>query len=355
MGSKRKRSAKEGAAFAEFKQKRPRPTEDAQTSAKELLKEKLPFPLNPTNDDRKREARLYDILGSEDSEERLAAADAIVFGLLHDGGVPQTDLYRHLDRRLFRGLASGRKGSRLGFSLVLTELLSQLYGSSKLAETKYPDLPFEKVFNQLLENTRPRGNIPGQEEKDHYLGQLFGIQSFVRAGVCVSSELRWPMVLDVILKLAQLKPWIRSQCGWLVLEAVPQMTQETAEITLQSLSEQKLVKTSDGVGIWMSVIKRFPGLRLPAKTWQDPLATKNLSDLALAIRDSGRESDPEAAAGSLRTKQANWTAQLHFIWDLISQHYQALARSDDKEASEQFKLFWNRVVDGELIHSVFGA
>jgi DNA polymerase phi len=348
MGSKRKRGSKEAGSMSQPLAKRPRQTEKAGQPSAEVLQEKIPFPLDPTNEDRKREATLYEFLGSEDPEERLAAAGVIIFGLLDGEGVPQTDLWRHIDRRLFRGLASGRKGSRIGFSLVLTELLSQLYGAKGLARIKYPDLSFEKLFKQLLENTTPKGNIPGQQEKDHYLGQLFGIESFISSGICASDNTKWQTILDVVFKLAQTKTWIRPHCGWLIVQSVPRMTKATAELTLQKLAEEKLVKTSEGIGILLAVTKRFPNVDLPPKTWRDPLATKNLGDLAFVVKESGRQSDDEAVSEPLKPRQANWTAQLHFIWDMFLQHFQAIAETDEKSAAEQLRVFWNRVVDGEI-------
>ena len=80
---------------------------------------------------------------------------------------------RHLEKRLFRGLASGRNASRLGFSLVLTEIMSQLFGEKDLANSKYTGLPFDRVLGILLEKTQSVGSVPGQEERDHFFGQLF--------------------------------------------------------------------------------------------------------------------------------------------------------------------------------------
>lgn len=225
MGSKRKRVAKEGANSLQNPQKRTKNETDPSTngaSKKTKTKTKTKtesstktkptlvkalFVESPIGEDRKREAELYELLGSEDPDDRIEAADCIVASLFGtDGeGVSSAILRRHLDRRLFRGLASGRNASRLGFSLVLTEILGQLYGEKALAESKYEDLDFDTVLEILNEKISVIGNIPGQEERDHFFGQVFGLMAFAQAGILFRDISRWNTVLDLLLKLAAKK------------------------------------------------------------------------------------------------------------------------------------------------------
>ena len=60
----------------------------------------------------------FEDLASDDSDARLAASRAILSGL---EAAPSPDIEKALER-LLKGLASGRKSARLGFSITLTEV-----------------------------------------------------------------------------------------------------------------------------------------------------------------------------------------------------------------------------------------
>jgi DNA polymerase phi len=68
---------------------------------------------------------IYDDLANEDEEIRLKAAHA----LLSQFSYKDTPIEQHktILKRLFRGLCSGRKAARLGFSVALTEFLSEVF------------------------------------------------------------------------------------------------------------------------------------------------------------------------------------------------------------------------------------
>src|SRR3569833_805446 len=93
-----------------------------------LFLDKSLFARELTREDHERERLLYKLLGSEDVDDRLAAADVIISALFGGHGVPDGVLRRHLERRLFRGLTSGSNAARVGFSYVLAEILGQLFG-----------------------------------------------------------------------------------------------------------------------------------------------------------------------------------------------------------------------------------
>lgn len=314
-------------------------------SKKQLLSDKSLF---PEQQDRNIEAPLYELLGSEDPNKRLQAADVIISKLLDNDGVSESTLDRHLEKRLFRGLASSRKASRLGFSVVLTEILQQLWGEKDLCGEKYRGLTFDFVLNTLTEKTKPVGNIAGQEEKDHYFGQLFGIECFVRAKILFDDVTRWNTILALLIKLAKKKVWLKPQCAWIILQTVPQMDQQIAEETLRKLDEASWAKTPDAVAITVVFTEKFPKTKLPSKSWRDFLSSKYLGELPAVLKDSGKQESKQETNGdepAQKQKQASWTAQLHFVWDIIIAHYVKLASADPKSASDQFKQFWSRVVD----------
>ncbi|KAF4987295.1 hypothetical protein FDECE_15481 [Fusarium decemcellulare] len=345
QGGKRKRAAKDGSNSASKPQKRNKNDSNSPANGVAPQKpslEKSPFVESPLGDERKREAGLYELLGSEDANERIEAADCIVSSLLDGEGVSEAVLQRHLDRRLFRGLASGRNASRLGFSLVLTELLGQLFGEKALAESKYEGLTFDKVLQILTEKTQAVGNIPGQEERDHFFGQLFGIESFVRAGILFRDISRWNTVLDLLLKLANKKVWLRSQCGWVIVQSIEQMKQKEAEATLEKVASASLAKTPEGVAIWIVALSRFPDLKV--KPWRNPLSKKSYGDLAAVLRESFQDFSKDPNERGQKNKQASWSAQLHFVWDVLLAHYV----KEGEDGAEDFEQFWSRVVDDSL-------
>ncbi|KAH8676532.1 DNA polymerase phi-domain-containing protein [Tricladium varicosporioides] len=350
MGSKRKRKTQEvtDAAPAPKRQHKTKDRESKPTAPPAAPINTSPFVDNPKGDDLKREVRLYEQLGSEDASERLSAASAIIPGLLGNNGVEESTLQRHLERRLFRGLASGRKGARLGISVVLTEILGQIYGSKGLSAEKYTTLTFEKVLDFLVVKTKPDGDLSGQEEKDHALGLLFGLQSFVRAKILFGAEnKRWDAILDKLFYLAEKKPWMREECGWVIVEALAQMSQFAAEHTLERLHDAGLALSPEGVGIWLTARKRFPDMKFPLKPWGhngNPL--EHLKSLAKALKESSSNEKDEKSTQAKQT--GNWNAQLHFVWNMVLEQYAQESESGDHE---NFENFWKVAVDENLFSS----
>ncbi|KHN99981.1 DNA polymerase V family protein [Metarhizium album ARSEF 1941] len=340
MAGKRKRGAQCGTPYGSFGPKKAK--KDTKSSKPNM--EKKPFAEIPTGDDRRREADLYEMLGSEDENDRIRAADCIISSLFDGRGVSEAVLQRHLDRRLFRGLASGRNASRIGFCLVITEILGQLFGEKHLSHTNYTGLSFDKVLGLLAEKTQAVGNISGQEERDHFFGQLFGIECFVKSRTLFSDISRWNLVLNLLLKLGNKKIWLRPQCGWVLVQALEQMDQADAEATLSRLAQAGLARTPEGVSAWIVTLNRFPSLRL--EPWKNPLSSKSLPDLTAVLKESFKENGMDGNDKSQNGgKQASWSAQLHFVWDLILGRFLHAQRDN---AEEDFEQFWNRVVDDGL-------
>lgn len=297
---------------------------------------------HPKGPDLKFEVGLYNKLSSEDAAERLEAADGVITGLMGGEGVQEATLVRHLERRLFRGLASGRKGSRLGYSIVLAEILNQLFGDK---ESKYPELTFGRVLDILKSKTKPEGDLSGQEEKDHALGLLFGLQSFVRAKVLFKEGgERWTAVFDALMHLCGKKPWLREEVGFVIIEALAQMNQAQAEATLENILRAKLAQTPEGVGIWITARRLFPDMRFPSKPWGssgNPL--EHLKTLGKALKESSSgETEIQARASG------TWNPNLHFVWGMISDQYIRDAMAGKEDVADEFEKFWKVAVDENL-------
>lgn len=310
-----------------------------------------PRPGRPdVSDDRRREAVLYDQLRSEDARERIAAADGIVTRLFAGEGVSEAELERHLEKKLFPGLSSGKKGSRLGYSLVITEILRELFrtgGPAAADPPKYPRLTVEHLLGLLKTATTARGNISGQAERDFYFGRLFGAECFVKADVLFSAggeTERWRMVLETLLDLAKKKIWLKSQCGWIVVQCVPRMERQHAELTVRVVADASMADTPEGVAVWVAAVDKFNDLKVPSKPWKHPLASGSLPKLAAVLTESITDDsiEPGLAAGKLQ--QTSPMGQLHCVWDVILNHYIQKSKSISSDA---FASFWLKTVDGE--------
>jgi len=340
MGSKRKRSAQEAPALQPPAKKQQKPSQ--KPAPKPLELDCSPFVDNPKGPELKREVELYEILGSEDDRSYLVAANAIVSGLLGDGGVEESTLQRHLERRLFRGLASGRNAARRGYGTVLAEIISQLFGDKGLARTKYAGLTYEKVMGFLLAKTKPDGDLSGQEVKDHFFGLLFGLKAFVRANVLFEDEKRWFAVLDQLVELENKKPWIREQVGLVIVEALAQMSHEQVEETLNRVYNAGLAITPEGVAIWLVAKARFPDYRGPPKPWGlsgNPL--DRLQSLAKALKESYTSDEGVKQPG-------NWNQKLNHAWSIVLNQFADAVKNKKHGISSDFENFWKVAVDGQF-------
>ncbi|KAK2624058.1 hypothetical protein QTJ16_006692 [Diplocarpon rosae] len=355
MGQKRKRVSKDSSSVNEKPSKQQKNVikgekQTAKVAAVAAPLDTSPFLDNPKGADLKREVDLYDLLTSEDIEDRLNAANAVLSGLLGGDGVEESTLQRHLERRLFRGLASGRKGARLGFSVVLTEIIGQLYGTKDLAATKYTGLTFDKVLGFLVAKTKPDGDLSGQEEKDHFLGLLFGLESFVGAKVLFGGDNKWNIILQKFLDLAKKKPWTREQCGWAITKALAQMDQSQAKYTLEQVQNAGLASSPEGVGIWITARNQFPDMQFPSKPWGsngNPL--QHLKTLGKALKESS--SDDGSQKGQQAKQTGNWNSQLHFVWSIVLAQFLAGVKKNDDGIMSDFENFWKVAVDETLFSS----
>jgi DNA polymerase phi len=347
MGSKRKRQAQDATeAPPSKKQSNDKATKSAKAKPPPApAAPPAPFVEDPRGPHLKREVSLYEQLSSEDPSERLQAADEIVSSLFSkDALVSEVTLLRHLERRLMRGLASGRKGARLGFSIVLTEILRQLFGEPALSQSSYTGLTFEKLLAILKDKTKPFGDLSGQEERDHAQGELFGLQCFIRAKVLLVEEQqqRWNAVFDTLVQLWKKKKWMREECGWVVVEALQQMSQSRVEKTLEKLASEGLLVSLEGAGICLAARRKFPDLKLPKGSFiGSSRATDNLQVLAKVLKDSSSGKDDE---NQQLEQKGSWNPQLHFVWNLVIEEYA-------NEDAGNFTNFWKVAVDENLFSS----
>ncbi len=103
---------------------------------------------------------IYEDLANENEEIRLKAAQKLVSQLSPESAPTNEQVEKGLNR-LIRGLSSGRKAARIGFSIALTEILAQLLGQG---QKSVPDLEISvsRVLDILETQTHAAGNVSGQ-------------------------------------------------------------------------------------------------------------------------------------------------------------------------------------------------
>lgn len=101
---------------------------------------------------------IYEDLANVDENIRLKAAQALLTNFVADGKSTGGQL-NEIVRRLFRGLCSGRKAARLGFSIVLTEFLTELLGPGRGVAGFQNIL---ELIETLKKQSQVSGNVSGQ-------------------------------------------------------------------------------------------------------------------------------------------------------------------------------------------------
>ena len=101
---------------------------------------------------------IYEDLANDNEEIRIKATHALLNKSASESGLTAEQVKEVL-RRLIRGLCSGRKGARLGFSIALTELLSQLFRANA---THVLPMSHAEFIQLLKKETEITGNVSGQ-------------------------------------------------------------------------------------------------------------------------------------------------------------------------------------------------
>jgi len=102
---------------------------------------------------------IYEDLASVDENIRLKACHTLLIKSISEG-TANGDQLNEILRRLCRGLCSGRKAARLGFSVALTEFLTELLGPKGKKVPGFHSLP--ELIHTLRKQTHISGNVSGQ-------------------------------------------------------------------------------------------------------------------------------------------------------------------------------------------------
>lgn len=321
---------------------------------------------------------IYEDLANIDEEIRLKATHDLLMKASPESGLTAEQL-REILRRLMRGLCSGRKGARLGFSIALTELQSQVFRANAYHASP---MSLADFVQSLKKETEVVGNISGQvsaiqlgfmlrsinlhvaqEKRDHHFGRLFGAQTIIKSGILFDAHVDpslWPEVVDLIVGLATRKSWLREQCGWVLYQAIQgsrasNLSSEHVQIVVDKFSENGLTGTPEGVAIWIAILERHPAVKFPNGFWkhENPLHRKETARLAEVLREASSSHHDEGGAESKKSQKGTWAAQLHFAWEVILDRLlkgPLLNGKPSKKSKDElsFPDFWKECVDSKF-------
>ncbi|KAI4249571.1 MAG: hypothetical protein L6R42_008927, partial [Xanthoria sp. 1 TBL-2021] len=302
---------------------------------------------------------IYDDLANEDEEIRLKAASAYATKFSPNNSHSGEQLSEAL-RRLIRGLCSGRKAARSGFSVALTEFLIQHLGSPSSADGF---LQISRAIDVLVKQTEITGKVAGQEERDHQYGRLFGAKAFIQSGVLLQDSVAanaWDRILDIIYEAAKRKGWLREQCGKILFEAAQKISEGNhdprfTQTLINKLDPSGLAKTPEGIAIWLKVQVQFPKVGLPTGIWRDenPLHRKEKSKLAKILKETTSAGRPDEENAEISQK-GSWTPRIHFAWTVVFSELmkgKPTERANAKPKTVRFEDFWQVAVDKHLFAS----
>ncbi|KAJ5506218.1 DNA polymerase V [Penicillium expansum] len=297
---------------------------------------------------------LYEDLASEKDDIRLKAAQALVSQFTPDQN-PADEQIKKVLSRLFRGLCSSRKAARIGFSIALTEILTQVFSSPR--ETSR--FGFSDALNLWESQSSSYGSESGQVGTTRPpLGRLFGAEAIIKSSVLFQPTVpfeQWTQVVDLVFELAQKKPWIREECGWIIYQCVydlaaRKMEPKYIQSALEQLCVRDLARSPEGVAIWLAAKDTFPNATFPSKIWKhdDPLDTKERSSMSKIMKESGAAaSDGETKVNTAKSSGV-WNNKLHFAWDAVLSRTSVEAKDKSKKSRMTFTDFWTEVVDNGL-------
>lgn len=133
------------------------------------------------------------------------------------------------------------------------------------------------------------------------------------------------------------------------LKQIENLDASYVNLLITKLHNYKLLKTPEGVAIWLTTSKLFPEASLPQGVWNhnDPLSGKERVAVAKVLRDNNTDED----SGSSKSSGAAQTSP-SFAWQVVfGELYER--HKPSKKAEEKvsdFEKFWVEAVDSKLLH-----
>ncbi|KAK3622583.1 DNA-directed DNA polymerase [Elasticomyces elasticus] len=287
----------------------------------------------------------YNDLSDEIPSVRLRGAGDLCKYLVAES----TDQAHRIDvavDRLIKGLCSGRKAARLGFSVALSEVLRLAFTVSEQED----GLTLAKATEKSIRLTRADGKLNRQEQREHLLGRRFAYQAILRSNVALRKEVAdddWQQYVQAVIDLASHKDWMRTECSAMLYEYMKstdgaRMSASHVQALIDGLRQAKLLKTAEGVALWLATEDRWPEA-LPKGVWskKSPMSAEEQPTLKKILLGSLAEDEGDTKHMNSGTRQA----QANFVWKAVLEWlYQ-------RNISHDFERFWQEIVERGLFHT----
>jgi len=164
----------------------------------------------------------------------------------------------------------------------------------------------------------------------------------------------WNKLLDHVYGMARDVPWLREECGMVLVEAIRSLQgqdqyQECANQVIERLNAFKLASTPEGVAIWLTVRASFEQA-LPDGIWhgKDPLSRKERTRLAKILKENYQRTPEDE--GNDGIKSGTTSPNPTFAWNLVlSEVLRRDEQAPDGKSSQkpEFPQLWIDIVDSE--------
>ena len=288
-------------------------------------------------------AKVYQDLANEVQTTRIRAAGEFLKMLstkVHD----RNERREIAQTRLIKGLCSGRKAARLGFSVALTELLRLRFKAD--SETALDEIALGPYIDQIVRLTTSEGNVSGQERRQHLIGRRFALQAILQSDVGLSRRLpntQWDRLIRSIFALAAEKPWLRRECGGMLYEYLTSSSGARLEASrvqsiVDSVSYNNNWRNPEGVGLWITIQEHFTDVRLPKGIWHhsNPLSSKERQVLLKVLLENSTGDDSNSKTAGSRQSSPS------FVWSVV------LAQLYRRDERKPFVNFWENCVVSSL-------
>lgn len=162
----------------------------------------------------------------------------------------------------------------------------------------------------------------------------------------------WLKILDIIYGIAKQKQWLREECGWILFQACHTLKEGDhdhgfIEALLEKLCQNGMVKTPEGVAIWLNIRTSFPKVQLPGGVWRDenPLHRKEKVKLSKILKETSTSRPLDESSEQIAQK-GNWSSKIHFAWSVVLGELASNMPRRTKSKTVEFEEFWREAIDG---------
>jgi DNA polymerase phi len=290
-------------------------------------------------------AKIFNDLRDEIPSVRLGATKELLKNL--SSQTPdQSSRIDYATTRLIKGVCSGAKASRPGFSIALAETLRLMF--DKKSE---PSTSITALLEKIIALTNPESKAKGEEARNYLLGRQFAYQAVLRSQILHHiSDDDIKLVFDAIADLAAHKQWLRTECAaglcnYLESDDLAGTISEEAKILLDSWLQKGLLKSPEGVALFLLCKKRFPTVKLPKNCWHnnDPFSPQERPVLTKILLQNSIDED-DGSKNGVKASGARQSSP-NFAWTVVLAHF------FETEDVKSFSQFWSECVAKPMFSS----